>query len=188
MPNLPDHSTREELLTFLADSNLEYATIGFADYQGTVRGQYVGRARLEAALGTVSLPLFALALDPTDIALGSSSIADLNPGAGDKPAKLLPETARLIPWERPGRNLFLLAEFAGEWAQYCPRQVYQRVFGDCKRTAIFPAIPLSLNSPCLTRPRSRWWKRDIAISRWRLPTAPTYRWCGKERKRSSITS
>jgi glutamine synthetase len=125
--SLPDRPTREELRAFIAESNLQYATVAFVDFQGTVRGKYVARSSLEALLEHVSLPLTALAFDPTDAILFAPGIADLHSSFSDKPAMLLPETARLIPWEREGRNLFLLAEFTGEGAKYCPRNVYHRV-------------------------------------------------------------
>jgi len=128
MATLPSRPTREELLTFIEDSNLEYATIGFVDYQGTVRGKYVSRNKLLSALDKMAFPLVSLALDPTDAILLAPGIAEAESGFADAPVRLLPETARFVPWERDGRNLFILAEFTGEGEKYCPRAVYRRVF------------------------------------------------------------
>jgi glutamine synthetase len=78
--NLPSQPSRDELRAFVKESNLQYATIGFVDYQGTVRGKYVARANLEWALDEISLPLTALAFDPTDAILFAPGIADIQSG------------------------------------------------------------------------------------------------------------
>ncbi len=144
MSNLPNKPSHAELLEFIASSNLEYATIGFADYQGTIRGKYVSRSKLESALEKMSFPLISLALDPTDAVLFAPGISDPNSGFFDKPARLLPETARFIPWEREGRNLFILAEFTDEWAQYCPRGVYRRVYERAREMGYTPCHSVEL--------------------------------------------
>ncbi len=117
----------DDLKSFIAESDLEYATLGFVDLQGTVRGKYVSRSKLESALDGMQFPLISLALDPTDAILTAPGIADPESGYSDRPVRVLPESARFIPWERPGRNLFLLCEFIDEFAAYCPRNVYHRI-------------------------------------------------------------
>lgn len=123
MIDLPQRPSLSELKTFIADSQLEFATVSFVDYQGTVRGKYVSRAKLEGALDGMAFPLVSLALDPTDVILLAPVVADPASGFPDHPVRLLPETARLLPWAPPGRNLLLLSQFAGPGGELCPRNI-----------------------------------------------------------------
>lgn len=131
---LPDIKTNEDLLTYISETDLEFATIGFVDYQGTVRGKYVSRDKLVSALDGMTLPLVTLFLDPTDAILEAPGSAE-NSGQSyaDRPVHLLPETARLIPWERERRNLFLMAEYSPPFADFCPRNVYHRAYDYAQR-------------------------------------------------------
>ena len=138
MATLPSRPTREKLLAFIEASNLEYATIGFVDYQGTVRGKYVSRNKLLSALDKMSFPLVSLALDPTDAILLAPGIAEAESGFADASVRLLPETARLILWERAGRDLFILSEFIGEAEKYCPRAVYRRIYDQAEAMGMRP--------------------------------------------------
>lgn len=141
LPLTPDIS---ELKKYISDSNLEYATIGFIDYQGTVRGKYVSRAKLESALDSMSFPIVSLALDPTDAILFAPVVADAGSGFPDRPVRLLPETARLIPWAPERRNLLLLSEFAGDFADYCPRNVFSRVVSHAQQLGYRPCMSTEL--------------------------------------------
>ncbi|QIB66340.1 glutamine synthetase family protein [Kineobactrum salinum] len=138
MVELPKHPSAEALRSFIDQSELEYATLGFVDLQGTIRGKYVSRKKLESALGGICFPLITLALDPTDAILFAPRIADPGGGFCDQPARILPETARLLPWEPAGRNLFLLVEFSGEAEAFCPRGVYRRVFERAAAAGLTP--------------------------------------------------
>ncbi|MFC7050001.1 glutamine synthetase family protein [Emcibacter nanhaiensis] len=128
MVELPKNPTDEQLCAFIKDSDLEYATVGFVDFQGAVRAKYVSRKKLESALEEMAFPLISLVLDPTDAILFAPNLADPDSGFSDRPARLVSQTACLLPWEREGRNLFILAEFTGEGELYCPRGLYRRVY------------------------------------------------------------
>lgn len=135
---LPSELNLERLRQFIAASGCEYATIGFADFQGTIRGKYVSREKLLGALNSFAIPLITLALDPTDAILDSATIGRMGLGFPDLPVRLLPETARLVPWEKPGRNLLVLAEYCGSAEAFCPRAAYRRVFERARALGFLP--------------------------------------------------
>jgi glutamine synthetase len=144
MVELPLKPTMAQLKQYIADSELEFATISFVDYQGTVRGKYVSRSKLESALENMTFPVVSLALDPTDAILFAPVIADASSGFPDRPVKLLPETARLIPWAPERRNLLIMSEFTGDFADYCPRNVFNRVVSHAETMGFRPCAATEL--------------------------------------------
>lgn len=144
MADLPQKPSLADLRTFIADSELEFAIIGFADYQGTIRGKYVSRAKLESALDTMTFPAISLVLDPTDAILDVPGLADDSSGYPDRPVRLLPDTARFVPWGRPRRNLLILAEFMEEFAEYCPRNIFHKMQRHAERLGFRPCASTEL--------------------------------------------
>ncbi|BBD96770.1 glutamine synthetase [Sphingobium amiense] len=144
LANLPQNPTLTELRAFISESDLEFATIAFADYQGTIRGKYVSRAKLESALEAMSFPAISLVLDPTDAILAVPVLADSSSGYPDRPVRLVPETARFIPWAEPRRNLLILAEFAEDFADYCPRNMFHRMQRHAERLGFRPCASSEL--------------------------------------------
>ncbi len=122
----------EDLLQYIEDTELEYATIGFADYQGAIRAKFVSRKKLLSATKGIGFPLAAFAFDAGDTLLEAPHIAEAGSSYGDSPAQLDLSSARLLPGESSRRNLFMLADFIDEAAAYCPRSLYKRIFDQCR--------------------------------------------------------
>lgn len=126
----------EDLLQYIDDTELEYATIGFIDYQGSIRSKYVSRKKLLSAINGIGFPLATFAFDAGDSLLEAPHIAERDDQYGDSPARLDPSSARILPGEDSRRNLFMLADFIDEAAPYCPRSLYKRVFGRCRESGL----------------------------------------------------
>lgn len=124
----------DDLLGLLAEHRATHVTVATSDFQGQLRGKLVSRAKLVAALASGhALPLGILAMDPGDTLLPAAGLSDGADGYRDAPARILPETVRRIPWAAPGRDLLVLAEYAGEAETLCPRAVYRRAAAYAER-------------------------------------------------------
>ncbi|MGO4560249.1 glutamine synthetase family protein [Mesorhizobium sp. 2RAF21] len=144
MTKLPLKPTMSELKKFIVDSELEFAVVSFVDFQGTVRGKYVSRTKLESALDNMSIPILTMALDPTDAILYAPIVADVAEGYPDRPIKLLPETARLIPWAPERRNLMIMSQMAGDAVEYCTRTIFNRVVERSEALGYRPCVATEL--------------------------------------------
>ena len=118
----------EDLRRIVEERDAKNVTIALSDMHGLLRGKYISRDKLESVLeGGWGNPPVMLALDFEDVIMEAPVIADGSDGFADTFARALPETCREIAWESPARNLLLLAEFAGEFEDICPRGIYRRV-------------------------------------------------------------
>jgi len=118
----------EDLRQLIESRDVEYVTVAMPDMQGLLRGKYMSRGKFMGALESgFGMPPVIFALDPTDAILEVPGLSDDSSGFPDGVVRILPETLREIPWERPHRNLFVLVEMTGEDQAICPRAVYRRV-------------------------------------------------------------
>ncbi len=123
-----DVRNSEDLRQLIESRDVEYVTVAMPDMQGFLRGKYISRSKFLGALESgFGMPPVIFALDPTDVILEVPGISDDSSGFPDGVVRILPETLREIPWERPHRNLFVLVEMTGEDQAICPRAVYRRV-------------------------------------------------------------
>ncbi len=117
-----------DLRQLIESRDVEYVTVALPDMQGLLRGKYMSRGKFLGALESgFGMPPVIYALDPTDAILEIPGLSDDSSGFPDGVVRILPETLREIPWERPHRNLFVLVEMTGEDEAICPRAVYRRV-------------------------------------------------------------
>ena len=123
-----DVRTTEDLHRMVEERDAKNVTIALTDTNGLLRGKYISRDKLFSVLeNDWGMPPVVLALDFRDIIMEAPLIADGSDGFADTMTRVLPETCREIPWETPGRNLLILAEFAGEHDESCPRGIYRRI-------------------------------------------------------------
>lgn len=123
----PSIRSADDLLGLLAEHRATHVTVATCDFQGQLRGKLVSRAKLVAALAHGhAMPLGMLAMDPGDALLPAAGLSDGADGYRDAPARILPETVRRMPWAAPGRDLLVLAEYAGDAEALCPRAIYRR--------------------------------------------------------------
>ncbi|MDP8993591.1 MAG: glutamine synthetase [Pseudomonadota bacterium] len=118
--------TRDEIL----DSARAHgrAKVGLFDLDGIFRGKYLAPDKLAAALEKgFGFCDVVLGWDSSDQLMDNLSFTGWHTAYPDAEARLLPDTARTIPFE-DGISL-ILAEFAGPAEAICPRGLLRRVLG-----------------------------------------------------------
>ena len=112
---LEDVRNCDDLREIIESRDVEFVTVAMPDLQGLLRGKYMSRSKFLGALESgYGMPTVVFALEPTDAIMKIPGISDDGCGFADGVPRLLPETVREIPWARPHRNLFVLAEMSGE--------------------------------------------------------------------------
>ncbi len=100
--------------------------VAVSDIDGVLRGKYMHRDKLisslESGFGFCDV---VLGWDTDDVLLDNLAYTGWHTGYPDVPVRLLPATARPIPFE--DKTLFVLGEFAGAAEAICPRGVLRRV-------------------------------------------------------------
>jgi glutamine synthetase len=103
-----------------------YVKVGVADVDGIIRGKYLAKDKALAALdATLSFCDVIVGWDSNDKLYDNVSYTGWHTGYPDLQVRLLPETARALPWEDD--LPFVLGEFAGRAEAVCPRAVLRRV-------------------------------------------------------------
>ena len=115
----------EEARQEIQERDLAYIKVGVFDVDGVLRGKYVSTKKflsaLEAGLGFCDV---VLGWDSDDKLYDNVKFTGWHTGYPDAAARILPETARNLPYEEDA--LFFLCEFAGEAEKICPRGVLRR--------------------------------------------------------------
>lgn len=115
-----------DVLVYLDSHGAEYAKLGVTDVDGILRGKYLHRDKLAAVLEKgLGFCDVVLGWDSADQLYDNVAYTGWHTAYPDAPVRLLPDTARKIPFE-PGM-LFLLGEFTGEAEAICPRGILRRV-------------------------------------------------------------
>jgi len=113
-------------------AGLRHAKLYVVDWDGVLRGKYVGVDKLLKALGDgfgFCEVLFGWDID--DAVFDGPSFAGWDSGFRDATVRLLPESARAIPFE-PG-GLLVQGQFEGRPAAVCPRAALLRVLDRLER-------------------------------------------------------
>ncbi|MEO9514447.1 MAG: hypothetical protein ABJG55_01760 [Paracoccaceae bacterium] len=79
-----------------------------------------------------------LALDPTDEILDLPGVTDESGDFHDAMLQIDPSSRCDMPWEKPEDAGLYLAEFTGDAAQFCPRNVLRRVMERAETMGDFP--------------------------------------------------
>ncbi len=107
---------------------LDYVKVGVFDLDGILRGKFMGREKflgaLEKGFGFCDV---VFGWDSNDQLYDNVSLTGWHTGYPDALVRILPETGRNLPFEFDGKGLFFLAEFTGEAAAVCPRNVLGRI-------------------------------------------------------------
>jgi glutamine synthetase len=131
--------------SYLKDPQSRFATVAMTDTNGLLRGQMVNVSGLPGILqhGMGMAPP-TLALDPTDEMLDMPGVTDDSADFHDDPLEVDPATARKLPWSKPGHDLLLLSNYAGESAAICPRSILKRVLKRAAHQGFQPKYGLEL--------------------------------------------
>jgi glutamine synthetase len=136
---ITDVRTAQDVRALLAERHVEHVTVAVVDLQGQVRGKYLGRDKFLGALddGMAMAPVIQ-AFDFGDTIQDVAGLSDDVQGFGDASVRIVADSCREIPWEAAHRNLFFLAEFAGEAAEFDPRRVYGRTVERARAMGLRP--------------------------------------------------
>jgi glutamine synthetase len=105
---------------------LSHVKVGAFDIDGVLRGKYMSTPKFLSSLeGGFGFCDVVLGWDSKDQLYDNVALTGWHSGYPDTEARIVPESCRELPWERP--VLFFLAEFAGAAAAVCPRGLLQRV-------------------------------------------------------------
>ena len=108
------------------ERKLSHVKVGVFDIDGVMRGKYMGRDKLFAALDDgFGFCDVVLGWDSQDQLYDNTSLTGWHTAYPDASIRLLPETLRTIPFEND--LPLLLGEFTGRWQEVCPRATLRRV-------------------------------------------------------------
>lgn len=121
-------STAQELLDYLDQHKLTHVKVGVFDMDGVLRGKLLNRDKLTSALkGGFGFCDVIFGWDSNDQLYDNTTFTGWHTAYPDAPARLLPETTRVVPFEREGKGLFILGEMGGHAEAVCPRGTLRRV-------------------------------------------------------------
>lgn len=118
--------TPEEIGKNLVGAGIDYIKVGVFDVDGILRGKYMKRDKFVSALKTgFGFCDVVLGWDSNDQLYDQSTFTGWHTAYPDATVRLLPETARALPFEE--NTAMVLAEFTGKAEAICPRGVLRRV-------------------------------------------------------------
>jgi glutamine synthetase len=118
--------TPAELIDLIRSDAFKAFKVGAFDIDGVLRGKYMSRDKLISSLhGGFGFCDVVLGWDSQDQLYDNVAHTGWHTGYPDAEVRLLPDTARTIPFE--DQTLFLLGEFAGQGEAVCPRGLLRRV-------------------------------------------------------------
>lgn len=111
---------------YLEDNNIESIKVAVFDIDGIMRGKYVSRDKFLSALDKgFGFCDVIFGWDSNDQLYDSAKFTGWHTAYPDAFARVLPETARAIPFEE--NTLLVLGEFTGKAESICPRGLLRRV-------------------------------------------------------------
>lgn len=118
--------TPEDIVSLMEQNGFQYAKVGVFDIDGILRGKYMSGDKLQTALKKgFGFCDVVLGWDSNDQLYDNTQLTGWHTGYPDAAVRLLPETARQMPFED---NLpFILGEFTGDAEAVCPRGLLRRV-------------------------------------------------------------
>ena len=106
------------------ESESSHVMVGVTDIDGVIRGKYIDKEKLLSCLaGGTSICRVVFGWDSRDNLYSNDYTGWFN-GFPDDGLRVVPETMRTIPFEN---TPFFLADFTGEGAKLCPRNLASRV-------------------------------------------------------------
>jgi glutamine synthetase len=118
--------TSAQARAIVEERGLQHVKVAVFDNDGVLRGKYIDREKLFAALDKgMGFCDVVLGWDCNDQQYDNITFTGWHTAFPDAPVRLLPETCRALPLE--GNMLLFLGEFAGSAEEVCPRATLRRV-------------------------------------------------------------
>ena len=123
-----DLSSASAVLQCFDERALKYAKVGVFDIDGVLRGKLINRDKFNSALKQgFGFCDVIFGWDSDDQLYDNVKVTGWHTGYPDAEVRLIPETARDLPFEFDGRGLLVLGEMSGHAEAVCPRSVLRRV-------------------------------------------------------------
>ena len=123
--------TADDLIGLAQSGPYSRFKIGVFDIDGVLRGKYLHRDKLISSLKSgIGFCDVVLGWDCDDQLYDNVAYTGWHTGFPDAVARLVPKTARRIPFEAD--TLLVLGEFTGRAEEVCPRGLLRRVLSRCK--------------------------------------------------------
>ncbi len=118
--------TAEQVRDYIATNEIQYIKVGVFDVDGVLRGKYMHRDKflssLKKGFGFCDV---VLGWDSNDQLYDKSTFTGWHTAYPDAAVRLIPETARPLPFEE--NTLLMLGEFEGTAEFVCPRGILRKV-------------------------------------------------------------
>ena len=118
--------TVEQVRDYIATNDIQYIKVGVFDVDGVLRGKYMHRDKflssLKKGFGFCDV---VLGWDSNDQLYDKSTFTGWHTAYPDASVRLIPETARPLPFEE--NTLLMLGEFEGTAESVCPRGILRKV-------------------------------------------------------------
>ena len=141
MLNPRDVRTIDDARDIVLERELTHVKVGLFDVDGIMRGKYMSRDKffsaLEQGFGFCDV---VLGWDSKDQLYDNVSYTGWHSGYPDAPVRVIPESCREIPFEQG--TLLFVAEFDGDAAAICPRNLLKRVIHRAQAMGFDPLAAL----------------------------------------------
>lgn len=118
--------TIEDAKCIVNERNLTHVRIGVFDVDGILRGKYISKEKFLSSLDNgLAFCDVVLGWDSKDQLYDNVTYTGWHTGYPDAPMRVVPESCRALPFE--DNMLIFIAEFTGQAATICPRNLLKRV-------------------------------------------------------------
>lgn len=132
---LDNIETAADLKEAIAKLGIIRVKVAVFDLDGVMRGKYMAIDKFLSSLDTgFAFCNVIFGWDSNDQLYDNTKLSGWHTGFGDVTVRILPKTARLLPFEE--NTLFVLAEFIDELEALCPRGVLRRVITRAEKLKI----------------------------------------------------
>lgn len=123
---LPKIKTAEDAIKYVTENNIDNVKLGIFDIDGVCRGKYLNRDKFISAITNgFAFCDVVLGWDSNDQLYDNVKFTGWHTAYPDAPARLVPDTMRLLPFE--GDIPFFIGEFADKAEPLCPRGLLKKV-------------------------------------------------------------
>ena len=118
--------TIEDAKCIVNERNLKHIRLGVFDVDGILRGKYISKEKFFSSLDNgLAFCDVVLGWDSKDQLYDNVTYTGWHTGYPDAPIRVVPESCRALPFE--DSMLIFIAEFTGQAATICPRNLLKRV-------------------------------------------------------------